>query len=37
LSPDYVSAYTGGQKILPAYLETKIIAFENKRPNVIAK
>ena len=31
-------APTGGEKILKAYLaQTKIIAFENKRPNVLAK
>ena len=31
-------APTGGEEILQAYLvQTKIIAFENKRPNVLAK
>ena len=31
-------APTGGEEILKAYLaQTKIIAFENKRPNVLAK
>lgn len=31
-------APTGGEGILQAYLaQTKIIAFENKRPNVLAK
>ena len=31
-------APTGGEEILQAYLaQTKIIAFENKRPNVVAK
>jgi len=31
-------APTGGEGILKAYLaQTKIIAFENKRPNVLAK
>jgi hypothetical protein len=30
--------FTGGEGILQAYLaQTKIIAFENKRPNVLAK
>ena len=30
--------HTGGEGILKAYLaQTKIIAFENKRPNVLAK
>ena len=31
-------APAGGEEILQAYLaQTKIIAFENKRPNVLAK
>ncbi|MFO0477639.1 MAG: hypothetical protein ACK50L_02495 [Bacteroidota bacterium] len=31
-------APTGGEEILQAYLaQTKIIAFENNRPNVLAK
>ena len=31
-------APTGGEEILQAYLaQTKIIAFENKQPNVLAK
>jgi hypothetical protein len=31
-------APTGGEEILKAYLaQTKIIAFGNKRPNVLAK
>ena len=31
-------AHTGGEEILQAYLaQTKINAFENKRPNVLAK
>jgi len=31
-------AHTGGEEILKAYLaQTKIIAFENKRRNVLAK
>jgi hypothetical protein len=30
--------HTGGEEILQVYLaQTKIIAFENKRPNVLAK
>ena len=36
--PPVLIAHLGGEEILQAYLaQTKIIAFGNKRPNVLAK